>query len=68
MYVLVYESVLRDDDEFQLAHAYRFVQVPDLWWFSNPNSDTDSYANPDTNTNTNADSYSDANPNTGSAE
>jgi hypothetical protein len=63
LHVLVYERVLHDDVEFQLAHAHRIVQVPDLRWSSN--SDTDSHANTyaDTNsdTDTNSDAYSDTN-------
>ena len=57
MHVLVYEPVLRDDDEFQLAHANWIVQVPDLrrcpdadshayaYTYADSNSDTYAYTN-----------------------
>ena len=63
MHVLVHERVLHDDDEFQLAHAYWIVQVPDLWWRSNADSNTNTYANAnsDTYADTNSYTYADAN-------
>ena len=65
MHVLVYESVLRDNDQLQLAHAYWVVPLPDVWWQSNANADSDSYADSYSDANTytdaNADTYS--NPN-----
>ena len=64
MYVLVHERVLHDDDEFQLAHAYWIVQVPDVRWRSNSdahantyadsNSDSDAYTDTDSNADSNA--------------
>ena len=62
MYVLVHERVLHDDDEFQLAHADWVVQVPDVRWCSD--SDTNTYANSDTyaDSNTDTDSDTDSNP------
>jgi hypothetical protein len=65
LHVLVYESVLRDNDQLQLAHAYWVVPLPDVWWQSNANADSDSYADSYSDANTytdaNADTYS--NPN-----
>ena len=57
MHFLVYESVLRDDQQFQLAHAHRIVQVPDVWRQSDTNAYTDSDANRDPNTNSNSNTY-----------
>ena len=69
MHVLVYESVLRDNDQLQLAHAYWVVPLPDVWWQSDANADsdsnTDSYS--DANTYTDADAHSNTNPNADSA-
>ena len=64
MHVLVYERVLRDDDEFQLAHADWIVQVPDLRWRSNSDAHTD--ADTDTNSDTYADTNSDTSADTDS--
>ena len=66
MHVLVYESVLRDDDEFQLAHAYWVVQVSDMWWCSNadPDTHTDSYANANSDAYTNSDTYANSDTDT----
>ena len=60
MHVLVHERVLHDDDEFQLADADWVVQVPDVRWRSD--SDTNTYAdsNTDSNSNTDTDSNPDA--------
>jgi len=62
LYVLVYFGVLHDDESVQLAHENRIVPLPDLWWQSN--ADTDTNTNSDANTNT--DANSDANTNTDS--
>ena len=59
MHVLVYEPVLRDDVEFQLAHADWIVQVPDLRWCSN--SDTDPHANTYADSNSDTNAYADTN-------
>jgi hypothetical protein len=58
LHVLVHERVLRDYEWFQLAHANRIIQVPDVRRCSN------SDANSNTNTDAHSDSYSDANADT----
>ena len=62
MYVLVYESVLRDDDQFQLAHACWFVPVPGLWRRANSdaNADTDTESGTDANAESESGAYSNA--------
>ena len=45
------QEYLRDDGQFQLAHAHRFVQVPGLRW----RADTNANANSDANTDANSD-------------
>ena len=56
LYTLVYPGILRDDDQFQLAHTHRLVQVPGLWWRSdtNPNADSDTAAAAHSNADTHA--------------
>ena len=63
MHVLVYESVLRDNDQLQLAHAYWVVPLPDVWWQSNANADSDSYADTNANSDANTYTYADADAN-----
>jgi hypothetical protein len=58
LYFLVYQPVLREYEQFQLAHTDRIVQVPDLRW-RQPNTDADAYSN--TNADANADADADAN-------
>ena len=49
-----------------MAHENRYVQVPGLRWFTNPDSDTNSDSNSDADSDTDADSNTDANSNTDS--
>ena len=51
-----------------MAHAYRVVQVPDVWWQSDTNADAYTYSdcNTDSNSDPNADSDSDSKSDTSS--
>ena len=64
MHVLVYERVLRYDNEFQLAHAYWIVQVPHVRRRSDAHANTYADTNANTNSDTDTYAYTDSNPDT----